>query len=126
MSKTNKSLTEAIQTKDLEAVINVVQEAVEISKIDGIEITPKSPKVETAYGAMSVSILDEESKWEFIRAEYVNVLNAVENVDIDSMTLKLGEELAQKILIQETANIIASNAILRNISGINKPIGGLL
>ena len=36
------------------------------------------------------------------------------------------EELAQKIPIQETANIIASNAILRNISGINKPIGGLL
>jgi len=95
------SLSEAIKTKNLELLETTVEKAVKIYSAD----KPAEVKVSTEHGTLPFSSLwDDDVKWGVITAAYANILREISNIDkkLDAKT--------------ETAKIIATNAVMRNVS----------
>jgi hypothetical protein len=71
--------------------------------------------VDSVHGAVPVSMLiDDDSKWQVVTAEYVKIANAVKALP------KGCDEVI------ETAKIIANSAILRHITAEESSTDGLL
>jgi len=105
------TLRNAIEKRSIKGLVEVVDKAVSIYKAE----CPKDVSINTAYGAIpSALLIDEESKWQTITAEYVDILNAAERI---SDTLDKDVEIAK---------LIATSPILRNVGCKSSKDGGLL
>lgn len=94
------NLIEAIKKQSKEGVTAVIERA--LGKYNAE--CPAEPTVETAYGETKISmLLDEESKWEVITAEAMDIVRRADNISKD-----LDKEA-------EIAKMIATSAILRNV-----------
>ena len=95
------SLSKAIKKQDFKKLTEAVEAAVAVY---GAGMPTTEPKVETAYGQVPVSMLiDEDSKWATVTAEYVAITDAVTAIP---------KKADRKI---EIAKLIANNAVLRCI-----------
>ena len=105
------SLKVSIQTRDEDLLKKTVAKAVKAYKAE----LPDEQNVCTVHGDVPFSmVFDEDTKWNVITAAYVQVVQAVSrvpaNLDLDT----------------ETAKIIATNAVLRNVGVTTPTSGGLL
>jgi len=100
--KGNKmSLSTAIKTKNLELLEKTVAKAVKIYDAD----KPAEVVVDTAFGSLPFSSLwDDDTKWAVITAAYATILQEVATIP------------AKADAKVETAKIIATNAVMRNVS----------
>ena len=95
------SLSEAIKKKDLNLLEKTVVKAVKIYDAE----KPAEVVVDTAFGSLPFSSLwDDDTKWAVITAAYATILQEVAAIPKKADT---------KI---ETAKIIATNAVMRNVS----------
>ena len=105
------SLKVAIQTRDESLLKDTVAKAVAIYNAK----MPEEQNVNTVHGDVPFSmVFDEDTKWNVITAAYVQVVQEVSKVPA---TLDLDTE---------TAKIIATNAVLRNVGVTTATTGGLL
>ena len=94
------TLGKAIAKKDMEAVKEVVKLATAFYNVE----RPDEPMIETVYGVMPVSsVFDKKTKWQLITAAYAEIVNAASRFD-SAVDVKI-----------ETAKLIATNGILRNL-----------
>lgn len=108
------SISEAIKNRDMAELKKTVDAATALYKAG----KPAEVNIETVHGQVPVSVVfNEDDKWNVITSAYVTILNEVKSIpaDLDVET--------------ETAKLIATNAILRNVvdpsAGTAAP-GGLL
>lgn len=105
------SLSKAIATKDLGLLEETVAKAAKVYTA----AKPAEVLVDTVYGSLPFSALfDEESKWAVIAGAYAAVVQAVS---------KIPKDLDVDV---ETAKIIATNAVLRNVSSTSTRAEGSL
>lgn len=98
----SKTLSEAIQSKDQEALKEVVDRAKAIYKAAPGE----EPIVETVYGELPFSaILDNDTKWELCSIAYAQIITEAKHIP---------KELDQRV---EIAKLIATNPTFQAMSG---------
>lgn len=134
MSKANKnapvvtsgvSLGKAVQTRDLDMISTVVENAVKIVTDAAISATgvtvaagnaeasavvavitapqPAVPSVETVHGMMPLTaIFDEDTIWAQIESEYAELTQKIQKLPEEGKTLAI-------------ANLIVNSALLRNV-----------
>lgn len=95
------SLSKSIGTRDLELLVKTVASAVKIYNT----AKPEETIVDTVHGGIPFSsIWDEDTKWSVIESAYASIIQAVGKIPKNS-DVKI-----------ETAKIIATNAIMRNVT----------
>lgn len=95
------SLSTAISNRDFAELEKTVKEATKIYAA----AKPESVSIDTVHGTLPLTaIFDEDTKWAVITAAYADIVQRVSKLPAGSDT---------KV---ETAKLIATNAVLRNIS----------
>jgi len=105
------SLSNAIKNKDMVELDKTVKEATKIYAA----AKPESVSIDTVHGQLPLNaIFDEDTKWAVITAAYAEIIQAVSKIP------------ATADAVVETAKLIATNAVLRNINEPTSTKGGLL
>jgi len=105
------SLSQSIKDRDLNLLKKTVEKATKKYNAG----KPEDELIDTVFGSIPTSaIFDEDTRWQVISSAYVQILN-----DVSKIPDNHDKEL-------ETAKLIATNAVLRNITESNTDKDSLL